>query len=129
MVFVKSCVAVAYKVGMPAMYEYHRARIERGGHTALVISSNGKDEVVEFLNAKAEEGWVLVAPVSHAEFLFRREKTPSVDDQSVSERRAWKRLNEAEELLVQAFNEWTPTQGPKDKWLSKVKKIKESREY
>jgi hypothetical protein len=43
--------------------------------------------------------------------------------------RAYKKLNEAQELVVEAFNEWTPTQGPTDEWVRKAKAIKKSREY
>jgi hypothetical protein len=52
-----------------------------------------------------------------------------IEPEDAEQRRAWKQLNKAQELLVQAYNEWTPTQGPTDEWLRQVKKIKESREY
>jgi hypothetical protein len=36
------------------------------------------------------------------------------------------RLEKAERLVVQAFREWTPTQGPTNKWVAEAKEVKEA---
>ena len=42
--------------------------------------------------------------------------------------RALKNENAAGELVVQAYKEWTPAQGPTSEWARKAKVIKERRE-
>lgn len=73
-----------------------------------------------WLEEMSQEGWELVAVGENLNYVFRKRDGPSPETVAVLEE-----LKEAQELVDQAYRQWTPTQSPSTEWEVRARLVSE----